>query len=145
MGDLQELLERLTSGHAYRCGERPAPPQEPGVYLFAVGDAVMHVGRTKNLQGRRRNQTSPEGSQTQATFAFRMAQHRARQEMHLTALNREELAQHEDFRPLFREMKEAVREMDFRCVQIDDHPKQALFEIFASVALGSPHNSWETH
>jgi hypothetical protein len=35
--------------------------------------------------------------------------------------------------------------MDFRCVVIEDHPTQALFEIFASVALGSPYNSWETH
>jgi hypothetical protein len=35
--------------------------------------------------------------------------------------------------------------MDFRCVMIEEHARQAVFEVFASVALRSPYNFWETH
>lgn len=115
------------------------------VYLFAVGSNVMHVGRTKNLQARRRDQTSLSADRYVATFAFLLARHRAGLKHGDLPTTRADLEADDRFFPVFVRAKEDVREMDFRCVEIEDHTEQALFEIFASVALGSKYNFWETH
>ncbi len=80
-----------------------------------------------------------------ATFAFFMARHRA-DEVHNDLPNaRSQLAADDRFGAFFVEAKTQVRAMDFRCVVIEDHAQQAVFEIFASVALDSLYNVWETH
>lgn len=145
VGEFDDLLVRLTTGHVYRCNVLPAPPPEPGVYLFAEESITLHVGRTRDLQSRRRNQTGPKGHQSTATFAFNLAASRAREVHRDLPATRDQLAQDERFATFFQAAKEAIRGMDFRCVVIEDHAEQALFEIFASVALASPYNTWETH
>jgi hypothetical protein len=144
-GDFDRWLDALVSGWAYRYRTRPAPPAEPGVYLFADGPRVMHVGRTRNLQARRRDQTSPGGDRFVATFAFLMARHRAAEAHDDLPTVRDLLAADERFIPLFVEAKVQVQAMDFRCVVIEEDAQQAMFEVFASVALGSPYNFWATH
>lgn len=144
-GDFDRLLDALASGPSYRPRVAPAPPPEPGVYLFAEGPQVMHVGRTKNLQDRRRAQTSPSGDRFVATFAFLMARHRAAEAYDDLPEFRDQLAADARFAPLFVQAKAAVRAMEFRCVIIEHHARQAVFEIFASVAFASPYNFWETH
>ncbi|MGA2163178.1 MAG: hypothetical protein ABSH36_01770 [Solirubrobacteraceae bacterium] len=145
MGDFDELLDELARGHVYRCGVLPAPPQRPGVYLFADGPNVMHVGRTKNLQERRRSQTGPSGDRFTATFPFLLARLRAAEAHDDLPNARDELGADHRFVPFFVQAKAEVRAMDFRCVVIENHARQAIFEIFASVALHSPYNFWETH
>lgn len=146
MAGFDELLDQLVRAYPFRVGERPAPPRRPGVYLLASGDEVMHVGRTRNLQVRRRNQTSESGNRNVATFAFQLARHRAR-ERHGAELpeKRGELEEDPRFVPLFRVARLEVRAMDFRCIEVDDHDAQAHFEIFAGVALNAPHASSRTH
>jgi hypothetical protein len=144
-GDFDRLLDALVSGPVYRPRVAPAPPPEPGVYLFADGLRTMHVGRTKNLQERRRTQTSPSGDRFVTTFAFLMARHRAAEVHDDLPKGRAQLAVDDRFAPLFVQAKAAVRAMDFRCVVIENRARQAVFEVFASVALESPYNFWETH
>jgi hypothetical protein len=74
-----------------------------------------------------------------------MARHRAAEVYDDLPKARDQLAADDRFAPLFVESKAAVRAMDFRCVMIENHARQAVFEVFASVALGSPYNFWETH
>jgi hypothetical protein len=143
--DFDAGLDELASAHVYRSGVLPAPPAKPGVYLFADGPKVMHVGRTRNLQARRRNQTSPSGDHFVATFPFRLARSRALKIHDDLPPARGDLEVHERFAPYLLQAKADVRAMDFRFVIIEDDAKQALFEIFASIAFDSPHNSWETH
>lgn len=138
-------LDALVSGRVYRHRVRPAPPAQPGVYLFAVGGQVMHVGRTRNLQARRRDQTSPGGDRFVATFAFLMARRRAAEVHDDLPLGRGHLAADERFARFFADAKAQVQAMDFRCVVIEQDAQQATFEIFASVALGALYNSWATH
>jgi hypothetical protein len=138
-------LDALVSGPVYRTRVAPAPPAEPGVYLFAEGSRVMHVGRTKNLQERRRSQTSPSGDRFVTTFAFLMARHRAAEARSDLPNRRGQLATDDRFAPFFSQAKAEVRAIDFRCVVIADHAQQAMFEVFASIALDSPYNFWETH
>jgi hypothetical protein len=144
-GSFDRWLDALVSGPVYRTRVAPAPPAEPGVYLFANGSRVMHVGRTKNLQERRRSQTSPSGDRFVATFAFLMARHQAAESHSDLPNGRGQLAIDDRFIPFFIQAKAEVRAMDFRCVVIADHAQQAVFEVFASIALNSPYNFWETH
>jgi hypothetical protein len=144
--DFGRLLDELVSGHVFRCGELPAPPVAPGVYLLAEGDNVLHVGRTRNLQERRRNQTGLNNDRYTATHAFRRAAADAAAAGHLgLPSNRAELEVHPTFAPYFQVAKQRMRACDFRCVKIADPPQQATFEIFASIALGLPRELWQTH
>lgn len=143
--DFEQLLDQLVSGHVYRCGERPAPPVRPGVYVFAHGPVVVHVGRTRNLQARRRDQTGPANDHFSATAAFRLAVAKATADHADLPVTRELLALDERFVPYFKEAKAHLRDLDFRCVEIADPPKQAMFEMFASIALGLPREIWNTH
>lgn len=141
-----DLLDQLVSGHVYRCGKRPAPPKAPGVYLFAEGESVLHVGRTRNLQSRRRDQTGLSNDRFTATNAFRRAVADAAAAGHEgLPKNRAELEAHATFKPYFAAAKQRMRAADFRCVQLSDPPRQAMFEIFASIALDLPRKLWLTH
>jgi hypothetical protein len=144
-GDFDRWLDALVSGSVYRHRVPPAPPAQPGVYVFAEGPQVMHVGRTRNLQARRRDQTSPSGDRFVATFAFLMARHRAVEAHDDLPTVRGQLAADERFTRFFANAKAQVQAMEFRCVVIEQHAQQAMFEIFASVALGALYNSWATH
>lgn len=144
-GNFDRWLDALVTGPIYLPRVPPAPPIAPGVYLFAEGSRVMHVGRTKNLQERRRDQTSPSGDRFVATFAFLMARHRAVEAHKDLPRARDQLEADVRFVPFFTQAKAEVRAMGFRCVVIEDHAQQAVFEIFASIALDSPYNFWETH
>ena len=102
-----ELLDDLLGGHIYRCGERPAPPTAPGVYLLAEHDRVLHVGRTRNLQARRRDQTGLGNDRFTATFAFRLAVDNASAECEDLPTKREELRATRGIQALFQS-REAV-------------------------------------
>lgn len=139
------LLRDLIGSPVYRPNVAPAPPVAPGVYLFAEADVVLHVGRTRNLQQRRREQTSLRGGGNAATFAFRMARAEAMREHADLPTARAALAVHAAFAEYLERARERTRRMDFRCVRIEDDAQQAMFEIFASVTLGALHNEWRTH
>ena len=139
-----ELLDALVSGHVYRCGQRPAPPTGAGVYVFSDGGQVVHVGRTRNLQARRRNQTGLNNTRDVATHAFRRASATARDAHDDLPRTRKGLEHDPRFKPFFDAEKQYLRTLDFRCVELEDPAEQAMFEIVASVALGLPRELWRT-
>lgn len=146
MDDFDAMLDELVQAPVYRCGELPAPPKTAGVYVFAQDGVVFHVGRTGNLQERRRNQTGLTNDRHTATFAFRKAVEDARRQFpHLSSLTRGDLEAHPDFKPLFQTWKENVRGMDMRFIEIASASKRHLFEMMASMALGLPEELWDEH
>jgi hypothetical protein len=50
-----------------------------------------------------------------------------------------------EFSQAFTEAKARIREMDYRYVEETDQTRQALLEIYASVALKTPYNDFNTH
>jgi hypothetical protein len=48
------------------------------------------------------------------------------------------------FREEFARAKERVTAMDFRVVKITDNFESYVFEPYAALMLGTPHNSWAT-
>jgi hypothetical protein len=57
---------------------------------------------------------------------------------------RAELAGHPDFVVIFARVRAAVGRMEARYVEVDDPELRTVFEVYASVMLGTE-NSFETH
>ena len=63
---------------------------------------------------------------------------------HGAELSRPELAK--KYEVEFKEMKERVRNMEVRAVEIQDSVTQAVFEIYASLSLNTTrYNNFDTH
>ncbi|GAH72024.1 unnamed protein product [marine sediment metagenome] len=60
-------------------------------------------------------------------------------------VTRKELEQAPGFDEAFPEAKNRVAQMKIRVIQIDDQVTQALFEIYAALALNVPYNDFSTH
>ena len=45
----------------------------------------------------------------------------------------------------FKELKERVRSMDVRAVEVQDSATQTVFEVYASLFLKTPYNKFDTH
>ena len=51
----------------------------------------------------------------------------------------------EKFRSAFEAQKARLREMDIRVVEEADPSRQALLEMYVSIALGTPYNDFANH
>jgi ketopantoate reductase len=56
-----------------------------------------------------------------------------------------QVMQNPDFQNVFGVAREQVENMEMQVVQIENQHEQAMFEIYAHVALGTPYNSFRTH
>jgi predicted GIY-YIG superfamily endonuclease len=117
------------------------------VYLFSEDGQHLYVGRTNHLRNRMRQHSVPGAQHNQAVFAFRLA----RQETGRTSAaysaegGRVALSKDPAFAQAFLTAKARIRKMDLRFVEETDPFRQALLEIYAAVALETPHNDFETH
>jgi hypothetical protein len=50
-----------------------------------------------------------------------------------------------EFAPLFTAAKARVAAMPVRLIEIAGPIERTLFEVYAALALATPHNSFETH
>ena len=57
--------------------------------------------------------------------------------------SRTELANNHE--PEFKELKRRVRNMEVRAVEIKDSETQTVFEVYASLALKTQYNKFDTH
>jgi predicted GIY-YIG superfamily endonuclease len=118
-----------------------------GIYLFSEQDSHLYVGRTNRLRQRLGEHCRPSSTHNSAPFAFLLA----RKASEMTAAtykaegSRANLVKHEVFGPAFIAAKHRVSKMDVRFVEEADPLRQALLEMYASIALPTPHNSFENH
>ena len=120
-------------------------PTAGGVYLFVEDGKPLYIGRSRQL--RRRYAFHCSGRDNQATFAFILA----RQASNYTEVTykkgdgtRAWLMRQELFLSAFIQSKERIRNMSFQWVVEEDPVRQALLEIYCSIALDTPHNSFKT-
>ena len=104
-----------------------------GVYVFYENNKALYVGRSNRLKERIQEHSRPSSKKNSATFAFKIAG------------KRKELEQISGFNRGFVKAKKRVSKMNIRFVQIDDQNKQALFEIYAALALETSYNDFKTH
>jgi hypothetical protein len=115
-----------------------------GVYAFFEKGHPVHVGRTKNLQGRLRGHAT--FSHYSASFAFK----RARRVMNMKATYKSEgsrsaLAKHEVFGPEFKRQVASVKAMEVRFIEVADPVTQYLLELYAHMEWKLPMDEFQTH
>jgi hypothetical protein len=150
----QGLVDRLHPAFERLIEMSPAEPcQLPkgmpthGIYLFSEADKHLYVGRTNRLRVRIQEHCRPSSGHNSAPFAFLLA----REETGLVRPtyqvlgSRKLLEKHQKFGPAFMAAKERVSMMDVRFVKEEDPQRQALLEMYVSIALETPHNSFENH
>lgn len=158
-GDMMHPLFRALVEHMHPAFDRligmepvtaaTVPKDAPSscIYLFGEREKHLYVGRTKNLRERMGQHSRPGSQQNQAVFAFKLAREATG---HVVADytgegRRNALIENEEFRQAFTAAKARVRQMDLRYVEETDSLRQALLEIYASVALETLYNDFDTH
>lgn len=100
-----------------------------GVYAFYEGCVAVYVGRSKRLSNRVLEHGQPSASHTGTPVATRIARGETADELDVAL-------------PI---AKEVVRTMTVRAVEIHCPNAQAIFEIYAHVALGhTRYNKFDT-
>lgn len=144
---MEPLLDRVLDCVPHQRGKRPAAPESPGVYLFTESDKPIYVGQTRNFRRRWGEHTRPSSPENSAPFAFNIARLEARRKKLNVSGSRKTVSALPDFATLFAAAKDRVRAMEFRFVEIEDPPLRTIFEVYASLALGThgEFNLFETH
>lgn len=138
----------LVSMAPHTAGSLPREMPKSGVYLFSEGANHLYVGRSRNMRNRYGLHTRRSAPHNQASFAFLLAKEALGIEgasYKSDHLSRQGLSSCAEFIEAFVEAKTRVRKMDFRFVEEVDNTRQALLEIYCSVALGTPYNDFRTH
>jgi hypothetical protein len=143
---LPALLRQLLDCQPYRYDHIPRDLPRAGIYLFSEGATHLYVGRTGRLRQRLANHCTESSGVNTAAFATLLA----RQATDTVATyrageGRDRLLQDPAFAAAFRAAKARLRACDIRHVAIEDSVDQALFEIYAALALQTAHNTFHNH
>ena len=145
MGPLFEQLQNSQPCHDPNYDGLP----EKGIYVFYDQEKPVYVGRVgstskQTMRSRIQQHTRPSSGHNTATFAFILLQEKlGKATGHGAEFSRERLAK--EYPLEFKEMKELVRNMEFRAVEIKDSETQTVFEVYASMALRTRYNKFDTH
>lgn len=144
---LQPSFQRLAAMSPVKVESLPKAMPKAGIYLFSENERHLYVGRSNRIRQRLQEHCRPSATHNSAPFAFRLA----RRSTGRTAAtyksdgSRKELEEDPQFKEAFAQAKQRVRRMDVRYVEERNPLKQALLEIYAAVALDTPHNDFDTH
>ena len=125
-------------------GSLPRDIPTSGIYLFSEGNSHLYVGRSKRLRHRLHYHCS---SAKDAPFAFKLAREQTGnlKATYSSKGSREELLTDPAFAAAFLAAKARIRRMQIRFVEEADPVRQALLEIYVTIALGAPYNDFDTH
>jgi len=138
------LLQSLES-QPFRTRENLVGIPERDVYVFYESDKALYVGRSNRLKTRLQEHGRWSSKHNSASFAFNLAKEKMRAKEIPPYVMRKELEQAPGFDKAFFEAKNRVAQVKIRVTQIDDQVTQALFEIYAALALNAPYNDFRTH
>ena len=142
---LPELLTELKSKPFITRDNLAGIPQK-GAYVFYENGKALYVGRSNRLKQRIQEHSRQSSMHNSASFAFRLAKEiMARRQNILSYITRRELETAPGFAEIFFASRLRVAQMKIRVIKIDDPVKQALFEIYAALALNTEYNDFGTH
>jgi predicted GIY-YIG superfamily endonuclease len=140
-------FHELTSMAPVKFSTLPKEMPKKGVYLFSEGDLHIYVGRSDGLR-KRIQQHCRRGTPPAAAA---LASRRARRALDIGKASykaensRKVLALRPEFQQAFQAAKDSIGEMDIRWVEENDPVRQALLEIYVSVALETEENDFGNH
>ena len=144
---MPSLLDELQGCPAYLRHALPRDLPTEGVYVFYEDGSPMYVGRSGRQGMRKRimQHSRPSSGHNQATFAYALMVDALRLPTgHESRLTRDETAKM--LKGPFLEQKRRVMNMEVRVVEIEVPVVQAVFEIYATVTLGTTrYNRFDTH
>ena len=141
MPALLESLERAPFQD--RNGARNLP--EKGIYVFYEDGKPIYVGRSRNLRTRILHHSRPSSSHFSASFAFLLARQKTNCLRTKDSRSRRQLEKDPEFAAVFKDQKDRISRMKIKAVEIKDPNTQAIFEIYCSEKLQTPHNDFDTH
>jgi hypothetical protein len=145
---LHPKCEQLRTMLPCKHGCLPKGMPKQGVYVFSEGDLNLYVGRSNKIRSRYGRHCNPGATYKMAAFAFKLAREttgRTTASYKNDENSRKGLMQDPTFRAAFDKAKERIRKMDFRFVEETDQNRQALLEIYCTVALNAKYNDFNTH
>ena len=135
---MERLLEDLRGSREYTRDDLRDMTKQ-GVYVLYENEKPIYVGRSRDLD-RRIREHSARSRHNSATFAFILY----REKLGNPEGKREEVQAMDP--PEYERQRQRVGAMTIRAVEIEDPWVQAVFEIYAVLALGTTkYNTFETH
>lgn len=145
---LHPALERLIASEPFKFGDL-AKQNLParGIYLFTEDGRHLYVGRSDSIVNRLRLHCRAGAKHNQASFAFRLAREICGVgKASYTAENaRSVQVAAEPLKSTFSAQKARLQQMQIRVVEEVDANRQALLEMYVSIALSSPYNDFNNH
>lgn len=144
VAEMPHLRLRLQEAELLSRDDLHGIPQR-GVYVLYEDGKPIYVGRSNRLRDRLLQHSRQSSTHNSATFAFNLAKERAARRGIDTSQARNQLERDPVFKDLFTQAKKRVSLMRIRTVQIENSVTQTLFEVYAALALKTPHNDFDTH
>ena len=152
-GRLPVLLNQLTGSNPIVRDSRGRLPMIPmkRIYVFYKSGKPLYVGRSDRMRERILEHGRPSSLHNSATFAFLLAMKMATcKGIDCTGRTRDDLQIADDFKPLYDQAKERVRNMQVKVVEVDDAIEQSVFEVYAALHLKTTrdhcgYNDFENH
>lgn len=122
-------------------------PQK-GIYVLFENNKPIYVGRSNNIKQRLNGHSNQGSDRYSATFAFRLAikEYERKYKKNTKGIRRQDLEKYQEFAVEFNEAKSRVAEMGIKAINIDDQISQTIFEVYASMKLGTlEFNKFDNH
>ena len=140
---MDPLLESLKSCQPFTWDNLRDLPQK-GVYVFYEDDKPVYTGRSNGMRQRIRQHGADSSRHGSATFAFKLLLEKIGEPgNHRSSAPRKELEERHSEE--YAKQRHRIQNMTVRVVEIEDQQRQAIFEIYAILALGTKrYNSFHT-
>ena len=141
---MEPLLEQLEDCNPLVAQDDLKRLPRRGVYAFYEGGEAIYVGLSNRMRERIREYRSTSSRQESATFAFKLLLDAIGDPGgHVRGRTRSELQKRHAEE--YNRQKERIQKMEVRAVGIEEQEVQAVFEIYAVLALKTTgYNSFHT-
>ena len=139
----QELYEEFEKSVLLKRTELPTCR---GIYVFYENGKPIYVGRANNIRKRIQWHTRESSGSESASFAFNLAKKEYAKESEINK-KRKELMQIEEFIEIFRKHKLNLKNIELKCIPIENDILQTMFEPYLAFKLGTYpiNNTFENH
>lgn len=126
--------------------KRSQLPTYSGIYTFYENGTPIYVGRANNIRKRIQWHTRESSGSESASFAFNLAKIEYAKNNEIKK-KRKELMQIEEFIEIFKKHKLNLRNLEFRCIPVENDILQTMFEPYLALKLGTYpiNNTFENH
>jgi len=139
-------LERLIESDPIVLSDLSASPKMAGIYVFLEKGSPVYVGRSRNFRQRMKSHFTTK-NENASSFVYLMAFESSgrTKASYKKEGSRKQLYHDPEFRENYLLPANArLKVMDIKFIEITDCTEQALFEIYAAMALKTKYNSFRT-